>query len=298
MVYPWLDYRTLLPLCLGSTGLICFVVFELRFARHALIPISKFDQSCTLGFFAALLHGLILWCMLYYLPVYYETVKGLSITMVGVALLPETLTIVPASIITGILVSSLRTYREAIQVGWILTTLGTGLLLMLGVEYKNSSLGWTQPDPRCWYGDPFRRDGFYCTGFKRPRNPPSGCLTILLLPKPWICPRDSHRGHYFPKSLRRRSLAEPKCGPVPWSKLLHCGLANFVFASWGDKTMGPACCGRLIASDMALLLHCQCSWPAFEPASKEKLATRHSSRRRSPNVTYNAGSQSNNGFGR
>lgn len=76
--------------------------------------------------------------MLYYLPVYYETVKGLSITMVGVALLPETLTIVPASIITGILVSSLRTYREAIQVGWILTTLGTGLLLMLGVNTRTA----------------------------------------------------------------------------------------------------------------------------------------------------------------
>jgi hypothetical protein len=139
VVYPWKDYRTLLPLCLGAAGLVCFTIFELYFARNPLIPIAKFDRSCALGFFAAMLHGLILWCMLYYLPVYYEAVKGLSTNMVGVALLPETLTIVPASIITGVLVSALRTYREAIQIGWVLTTTGAGLLMLLKVHTSTAT---------------------------------------------------------------------------------------------------------------------------------------------------------------
>jgi hypothetical protein len=72
--------------------------------------------------------------LLYYLPLYYEAVKGLSPTKAGIALFPETLSVAPACIIMGLLVSYTGRYRTGIWTGWLLTTLGTGLLCLLDVS--------------------------------------------------------------------------------------------------------------------------------------------------------------------
>ena len=68
---------------------------------------------------------------MYYLPVYYESVKGFDVVKSGLAVLPETLTLVPASIIIGFLVSWTGKYRWAIWTGWALSTTGLGLLYLL-----------------------------------------------------------------------------------------------------------------------------------------------------------------------
>lgn len=69
--------------------------------------------------------------MLYYLPLYYEAVKGYSPIITGVALFPETFTVAPASVIVGVTVSITGRYRWAIWAGWTFTTLGSGLLLLM-----------------------------------------------------------------------------------------------------------------------------------------------------------------------
>jgi Na+/melibiose symporter-like transporter len=68
---------------------------------------------------------------MYYLPVYYESVKGLSTVKSGLAVLPETLTITPASIAIGFLISWLGKYRWAIWSGWGLSVAGCGMLYVL-----------------------------------------------------------------------------------------------------------------------------------------------------------------------
>jgi len=132
VVYPWKDVRTLVPLILGAVGLAVFIVFEHWFARYPLVPLARFrNRSCLLTFFCTALHGLVLWCLMYYLPVYYESVKGFDAVKSGLAVLPETLTLVPASIMVGLLVGWTGTYRLAIWAGWGLSTAGLGLLLLL-----------------------------------------------------------------------------------------------------------------------------------------------------------------------
>lgn len=81
-----------------------------------------------------------LWCLLYYLPLYYEAIKGLSPIMTGVALFPETFTVAPASIAVGILVSVTGRFRWAIWLGWALTIAGMGLMTMLDVH--TSTVSW------------------------------------------------------------------------------------------------------------------------------------------------------------
>jgi MFS family permease len=68
---------------------------------------------------------------MYYLPVYYETIKGFSSLDSGLAVLPETLTLVPASILIGYLVSRTGSYRWAIWMGWAVSTFGSAILYLL-----------------------------------------------------------------------------------------------------------------------------------------------------------------------
>lgn len=75
-----------------------------------------------------------MWCTLYYLPLYYEGVLGMTPIMSGVAVLPLTLTVAPISVIIGLAISATGRFRWAIWMGWVLTIVGSGLLTFLGPE--------------------------------------------------------------------------------------------------------------------------------------------------------------------
>ena len=82
---------------------------------------------------------MVLWCLLYYDPLYYEAVKGESPILSGVSLFPQTFTVAPASVVVGILVSKTGRYRWAVWSGWVLTTAGLGVLYLLDVHTKTVS---------------------------------------------------------------------------------------------------------------------------------------------------------------
>ncbi|PLN86151.1 major facilitator superfamily domain-containing protein [Aspergillus taichungensis] len=132
VVYPWSSWRTLVPLLLGAAGLALFAIYESRFATNPIIPPTIFrNRTATITFIGSLLQGLVLWCALYYLPLYYEAVKEYSPIMTGVALFPETFTVAPSSIIVGIVSTKLGRYRWAIWSGWAISTLGLGLMCLI-----------------------------------------------------------------------------------------------------------------------------------------------------------------------
>lgn len=82
--------------------------------------------------------------MLYYLPLYFETAKQLTPIEAGVALFPQTFTVAPASLAVGVLVSNIGHYRWAIWSGWVLTTLGMGLMYTL--DMKSPTVAWVFPN--------------------------------------------------------------------------------------------------------------------------------------------------------
>ena len=134
-MFPWSSFRTLVPLILGVCGLILFVMLETYVAKTPLIPLRIFsNRTAAVNYIGTLVHGMVLWCLLYYLPLYYEAVKAYSPIIVGVAVFPETFTIAPMSILVGVAVSVTGRFRWAIWSGWSLTVLGLGLLYLLGPE--------------------------------------------------------------------------------------------------------------------------------------------------------------------
>jgi hypothetical protein len=81
-----------------------------------------------------------LWCLLYYTPFYFEGIKGQSAILAGVSLFPQTFTVAPASVVTGVVAAMTGQYRWATWAGWFLTTLGMGLFLILDLDTPTA--GW------------------------------------------------------------------------------------------------------------------------------------------------------------
>ena len=112
-----------------------FVAYEKFIANEPLIRLAIFsNRTASAAYFETFLHGMILWSLLYYAPLYYEAVKNESPILTGVSLFPETFTVAPAATITGIVITKSGRYRWSIWSGWVLTTLGLGLLYLLDVH--------------------------------------------------------------------------------------------------------------------------------------------------------------------
>jgi MFS family permease len=135
VLYPWGSWQTLVPLVIGAFGLVGFCLYEGKLAKHTLLPMRLFyDRSTSICYFTDFIHGIILWTILYFLPLYFEGVKGYTFVISGVAALPQSVTVIPCAAIAGVIAAVTGHYRWALWAGWILTALGCGLMCLLGVE--------------------------------------------------------------------------------------------------------------------------------------------------------------------
>jgi MFS family permease len=125
------------PLILCAFGMAGFVVHQEYFATEPLIRTSVFkNRTAAITYLSAIIHGIILWSILYYLPLYFQAVKGMSPIMSAVAIFPWTFTVAPAAGISGFLIAKTGKYRTITWVGWFLATFGNGLLIYLKTDTK------------------------------------------------------------------------------------------------------------------------------------------------------------------
>ncbi|KAI4272026.1 MAG: hypothetical protein L6R38_006706 [Xanthoria sp. 2 TBL-2021] len=111
VMYPWDSWHTLVPIFVGAAGLVASGFYEYSLSAKAfdaegnslpgnkIQPILRFsifnNWTLKLLYFQTLIHGMILWSLLYYLPLYYEGVRGYTPIIAGIAVLPETVLIAP-----------------------------------------------------------------------------------------------------------------------------------------------------------------------------------------------------------
>ncbi|KAK2821825.1 hypothetical protein FQN49_007636 [Arthroderma sp. PD_2] len=141
VMYDWSSWRTLVPLILGIVGLVCFMLYETYIAVDPMIPVTVFaTRTAIVTYIETVLHGLVLWCGLYYMPLYFETVKEYSPILSGVALFPLSFTVAPSAVVVGVITTLTGRYRWSIWVGFLLSTVGMGLFAILKVT--TSVVGW------------------------------------------------------------------------------------------------------------------------------------------------------------
>ncbi|PUU74404.1 major facilitator superfamily domain-containing protein [Tuber borchii] len=135
VMYPWDYWRTLAPLLLGVVGLTGFVLYERFLAKEPLIRLGVFStRTASVNYLGTVMHGLILWSLLYYRPLYFEAIKGFGPIMTGVAAFPVAFTVMPACVVVGYLVSITGRFRWVLWLGWALTILGMGVLILLDLD--------------------------------------------------------------------------------------------------------------------------------------------------------------------
>lgn len=132
IMYDWTAAATIVPLVLGFALVVCFVLYNTYVSKRPVIRRSLFAAATGKAAYAsALVHGMLVYCLVFYLPLYFQGVQGYSAILSGAALLPFSLATGSFAIGTGVLISKNLQYRARILIGWSITTAGTGFLLAL-----------------------------------------------------------------------------------------------------------------------------------------------------------------------
>ncbi|KAI9649271.1 hypothetical protein NHQ30_001841 [Ciborinia camelliae] len=141
VMYSWDSVHTLVPLLIGVGGLISFLLYSIFRKGDPLIRRSLFNSpTAIVAYFGTLVHGICVWSVLFYMPLYFEVAKNYTPIQSGVDLFPMTFTTAPAAVVVGLIIAKTGRYRPSIWVGWAISTLGLGLLVLL--QESTSTISW------------------------------------------------------------------------------------------------------------------------------------------------------------
>ncbi|EED23822.1 efflux pump antibiotic resistance protein, putative [Talaromyces stipitatus ATCC 10500] len=131
--YPWNSWHIIIPLVLGVLGCVIFALHQASsICKEPSTPPRLFKHSTSAaGYIIIFLAAVILQAISYFLPTYFQAVKGTSPLMSGVDFLPFALAIIPFGGITGWFMSKTGLYIPIHWMGFILTATGAGLLSTL-----------------------------------------------------------------------------------------------------------------------------------------------------------------------
>lgn len=154
--YDWDSAQVLVPIFLGLTGIVLTIVWEKWGTENPFLRIWIFeDFRTTAAYLCGMLQGLIvrtttriiegitdkpfqLFAEAYYVAIYLEGVKLFDPLKTGLSGLPMTAGMLPISVIAGILMTHTGRYRWCLWIGWPLTTLASGLLILLESDTKTA----------------------------------------------------------------------------------------------------------------------------------------------------------------
>ncbi|KAK7012809.1 efflux pump FUS6 [Favolaschia claudopus] len=133
--YPWSSPRILTSLILGCIGLGAFLVYEFTVASNPIVPRGLLSTRTSLsGFIQTSMLFIVLICLLYYMPVYFQACMDASPIASGVDIFGLAFSVAPSALLVGLSIAKSRQYRPQIWVSWSLVIIGTGLFTTLTVD--------------------------------------------------------------------------------------------------------------------------------------------------------------------
>ncbi|KAG6909191.1 hypothetical protein DXG01_001705 [Tephrocybe rancida] len=135
VVYAWSSARVLVPLILGLLGMALFLVYEAKFAKNPIVPFEVLSNRTSFsGYVQTFLSPIIMLAVVYYMPTYYQACKGASPRQSGIDSFGLTMSLGPASIVTGVSVTKTGKYRIQAYIGWIILVAGTAGLTTIRAD--------------------------------------------------------------------------------------------------------------------------------------------------------------------
>ncbi|KAF4831765.1 Efflux pump aflT [Colletotrichum siamense] len=135
LTYAWNNGRIVALLVLACVLLLGFVMVQIFLPKTATIPPKVFKQRSILaGVFATFCIGSQNMIIIYYLPIWFQAIQGVSAVESGIRLLPLVLSMVVASLMTGGLIRRTGYYTPFLIIGICLMSVGAGLLNTLQLD--------------------------------------------------------------------------------------------------------------------------------------------------------------------
>ncbi|KAJ2825607.1 hypothetical protein GGI24_003114 [Coemansia furcata] len=130
--YAWSSPTVLCLLIFGIAIVGAFVVIEWKIPAEPIMPLRLFkNRNVGLMLVMQLFVGAVIFGPTFYVPIYFSVVHNSSAISAGLHLLPYILPISIFSTISGFVVAKTGRYRELLWVGGSITTVGTGLFVLL-----------------------------------------------------------------------------------------------------------------------------------------------------------------------
>ncbi|KAK0278204.1 hypothetical protein LTR35_009527 [Friedmanniomyces endolithicus] len=128
---PWGSPEIIAMFVVGAACLAAFLLAEWKWARLPMMPLTMFKKASVAAMLAqSFFLGASYYSYLYFLPLYYQNVRGKSPLMAAVFLLPLVVSQSTFSTLAGLYMSRYNRYGEIIWAGFGAWTLGAGLLVM------------------------------------------------------------------------------------------------------------------------------------------------------------------------
>ncbi|KAK6877811.1 Citrate exporter 1 [Candida tropicalis] len=129
--YPWDSKIVIIMFTLGGSLMILFLVIEWKFAKLPMIPLRLFkSKSLCLLYFATFCFGAAYFSFTYYMPYYFQIIKGKDEIQTAIFVLPLVLTQAGGSIISGQIITRTGHYFYVVTAGYILWLLSCCLLIL------------------------------------------------------------------------------------------------------------------------------------------------------------------------
>ncbi|KAJ6615069.1 MFS transporter [Mycena sp. CBHHK59/15] len=137
--FPWKSARIIALLVVFGVLLTAFIAIQIWKQDGATIPprIVK-RRSIWSGALYALCIGSSFFIITFYLPIWFQAIKGVSAVQSGIDNLPLILSLVVSSILAGGLITQIGYYTPFMILSSVLAAVGTGLLSTLKVDSRSS----------------------------------------------------------------------------------------------------------------------------------------------------------------
>lgn len=130
--YSWSNARIIVLLVLFAVLCSVFIAIQIWKQESGTVPPRIVKQrSIAASTFFTFFNGSGMMVMVYYLPIYFQAIKGVSAIKSGIMILPTILAVVVGSISSGILVSKIGYTNPFFILSSITTSIGAGLLCLL-----------------------------------------------------------------------------------------------------------------------------------------------------------------------
>ncbi|KAL3419526.1 major facilitator superfamily transporter [Phlyctema vagabunda] len=133
--FPWKSPQVICLLVFGAGMSGIFIFIEKRLARYPLIPLSLFKERSNVAcLLVGFLQGMVYFATEYYLPLYFQSVRGASPLRSGILILPLISMEALTGIIAGVTIHKTGRYLELMYLGTIIATIGVSTFNLLDVK--------------------------------------------------------------------------------------------------------------------------------------------------------------------